>query len=174
MFNEISLHQNFVLFEKIHFLENTKLSFEGEKSLFNMIKRTCVLHHSIDWTFVMLEHFSLHLPDDFIGFKWWFCTDVWAGVLISLTAMLTANMSGDARHSRAFRIIIPKKCFIKVFAQNIIYRPCRRYSKSLPKIFFHMHSKFSPNEHFSHWKFQNCRRELANSSFDWKFRTEKL
>ena len=32
-------------------------------------------------------------------------------------------------HSLAFGIIIPKKCSIKVFAQNVIYRPCRRYSK---------------------------------------------
>ena len=32
-------------------------------------------------------------------------------------------------HSRAFWIIIPKKCSIKVFAQNGIYRLCRRYSK---------------------------------------------
>ena len=75
-------------------------------------------------------------------------------------------------HSRAFGIFIPKKCSIKFFAQNVIYRPSRRYSKQHYLKFFDSHSKFSPNEIFSRLKFQNCRRELANSSFDWKFYTE--
>ena len=48
---------------------NTKLNLAGGKSKINTIKTTKFLHHVVDCYFVMLEHFSQHLYDDYIGYN---------------------------------------------------------------------------------------------------------